>query len=92
MLRAYKKHKANKSLLPDIFTEVARRQPDKTAVIFVDDGQKWSFRELDEYSNRVAHHFRNIGVRKGDVVALFVENCPEHIGQYPSSHATQFFP
>ena len=73
----------NRSLiLSDIYTEVASRHPHKTAVVFVDDGRKWTFLELDEFANRVAHHFRNLGVTKGDVVALFVENCPEHIGMF----------
>ena len=67
----------------DIFSEVARKHPGKTAIFHIDDGKKWTFAELEAYANRVACYFSSVGVGKGDVVALFVENCPEHIGEFP---------
>ncbi|XP_072908912.1 long-chain fatty acid transport protein 4 [Hemitrygon akajei] len=66
--------------VPKIFQEVAQRHPEKTALIFEGTGVAWSFRELDEYSNRVANFFSERGCRPGDVVALFMESRNEYVG------------
>lgn len=34
---------------------------------------------MDEYSNKIANIFKEQGFRKGDTVALFLENCPEFV-------------
>src|SRR5262249_1530604 len=38
-----------------------------------------SYRALDEGANRYAQWAMSIGLRKGDVVALLMENCPEYL-------------
>ena len=80
VLLALREHRKNKTTIPDLFAETASRCPNKTAIIF--EEQKWTFRELDEFTNRVANHFRSLGLQKGDCVALFADNCPEYIGVY----------
>lgn len=35
--------------------------------------------QVEEYSNRIANVFKNHGYKKGDVVALYLENKPEFI-------------
>lgn len=36
---------------------------------------------MEDFSNRVAHLFHErYGIRKGDCVALFMENKPEYVG------------
>ncbi|PSN39832.1 hypothetical protein C0J52_19191 [Blattella germanica] len=35
--------------------------------------------EVDEFSNKIAQVFHKAGYRKGDVVGLFMANCPEYI-------------
>ena len=40
-----------KSFGPKLFREVVIKYPNKTAIFF--DEQKWTFKELDAYSNRV---------------------------------------
>lgn len=35
--------------------------------------------QVEDYSNRVANVFQELGYRKGDVVALFLENRPEFV-------------
>ena len=69
-------------ILPDLFEEQVRRFPDKPAVIFANDNRCWTFRELDNYANSVSTYFSRLGLRKGDTVALFMENSPEYIGLY----------
>lgn len=40
--------------------------------------QLYSF-QVEEYSNKIANIFRSHGYKKGDVVALFLENKPEFV-------------
>ena len=37
---------------------------------------------MEEYSNRVANYFHSLGYKKGDSVALFMENRPEYIATW----------
>ena len=56
----------------DIFEETVKKHKDKVAFVFED--KKWTFEEVDRFSNQIANHFQNIGYKKGDVVALLMEN------------------
>ncbi|KAA1251278.1 acyl-CoA synthetase [Mycobacterium simiae] len=51
---------------------------DKPAVILHPSGTVVSFGELEARANRLAHRFREAGLREGDVVAIVMENN-EHI-------------
>jgi long-chain acyl-CoA synthetase len=42
-------------------------------------GRKISYRELDGLANSCANALANLGVRKGDRVALYMTNRPEYI-------------
>ncbi|KAL7640772.1 UNVERIFIED_CONTAM: hypothetical protein RMT77_009047 [Armadillidium vulgare] len=64
--------------LPSLFQDVYRKHPDKIAFHFEED--KWTFRDLENYSNKVANYFRSQGVKHGDCVALYMENRLEYIG------------
>ena len=35
--------------------------------------------KISELSNRVAHVFEEAGYKRGQTVALFMENCPEYV-------------
>lgn len=35
---------------------------------------------MENYANKIANRFRKQGLKKGDVVALIMENRPEYIG------------
>jgi long-chain acyl-CoA synthetase len=54
----------------------ARTQPEKAACIFPATGAVVTYRELEERSNRVAHLLRELGLRRGDVFAICMENDP----------------
>ena len=64
--------------VPKVFARTAKKHGDKTCLIFED--QSWSFNDLEEYSNRVAHVFLRAGYKHGDCVALFMENRLEYVG------------
>jgi acyl-CoA synthetase (AMP-forming)/AMP-acid ligase II len=55
----------------------ARKRPDQTLIVF--EGRALSYRQVNEAANRVAHLFIGRGYRRGDTVALFMENRPEYL-------------
>jgi len=52
----------------------------KSAVVF--ENEKITYRELNEYVDRVAYNLASSGIKKGDKVALVLGNCPEFIITY----------
>lgn len=54
----------------------ARTAPDKPACIMAGSGEVITYRQLDERSNQGAHLFRALGLRRGDAVAVCLENHP----------------
>jgi long-chain acyl-CoA synthetase len=63
--------------LHDYLRHHARVTPDKAAVVWY--GRHISYAELDDLSDRFAESLRERGIGQGDVVALFLENCPHYL-------------
>ncbi|XP_055010156.1 long-chain fatty acid transport protein 6 [Boleophthalmus pectinirostris] len=62
----------------DRFIQQAQLIPDKPFVIF--EGQTYSYRDIEQRSNRLAHIFlQNTNLRKGDCVALLMNNEPDFL-------------
>jgi len=59
--------------------EHAKIRPDKVAIIFPVRNEKITYREFNVCVNRLANAFRDLGVKKGDRVAVFLSNCPEYL-------------
>jgi fatty-acyl-CoA synthase len=57
----------------------ARERPDHPALIDAASGEALSYRELDERSNRLAQLLYARGSRRGDHIALFMENNPRFL-------------
>ena len=57
----------------------AQTQPDHPAQIVDATGEITTYRELDERSNRIAHVLRRAGLRRGDHVAVLLENHPRFL-------------
>ena len=55
----------------------ARENPAKVAVNFY--GNELTYKRLDDASDRFATGLLNLGVKKGDRVALYLENCPQFV-------------
>ncbi len=51
-----------------------------TAIVYL--GREITYKELKTFSNRFAAGLRKLGVRKGDVVALFLPNIPQFVIAY----------
>ncbi len=63
--------------LHEYLRQHARAQPDKAAYLWY--GRAISFAELDRASDAFAARLGALGVRKGDPVALFMNNCPQYV-------------
>jgi len=59
----------------DLFRRQVAKAPDATAMTAGE--RSWSFRELDEWSGRLARALTDRGVRRGDRVAVMLERSPE---------------
>ncbi|XP_067143687.1 long-chain fatty acid transport protein 4-like isoform X1 [Centruroides vittatus] len=59
------------------FQEIARKFSNK--VCFYYEDKTWTFQEVEEYANRIANCFAELGFRPGDDVALFMSSCPEFV-------------
>jgi len=51
--------------------------PDKPAIVMASSGETVTFGEYEARSNRVAHLLREAGLRRGDHIAVFIENSPQ---------------
>ncbi len=60
--------------------EAARKYPDHIAMII--KGGKVTYREFNAQSDRMAAALANMGVKKGDRVAILMANCPQFLIAY----------
>lgn len=61
-------------------TEAAQKYPDKTAIHFM--GKEMSYKEVYESSLKMANYLKNLGIKKGDRVAIMLPNCPQGVISY----------
>ena len=54
----------------------AKTRPDRAAYIMAGSGETVTYQQLDERSNQGAHLFRSLGLKTGDVIAIFMDNHP----------------
>lgn len=66
--------------LSDMLVENAATQPDAEAVVF--ESTRLTFGQLDERVNRLASGLVTVGVRKGQHVAILLENCHQYMEVY----------
>ena len=59
----------------DLLRHSAGRHPTKVAMI--DGNRSFTYRQLDEYSDRFADALAGLGVEKGDFVGILAPNCAE---------------
>lgn len=57
----------------------AARTPDRPAVIMANGGRVISFSEYEALSNQCAHLLRQLGLVRGDRLAIFMENHPLYL-------------
>jgi acyl-CoA synthetase (AMP-forming)/AMP-acid ligase II len=70
--------------LSEYVRDWATMTPEKVALSFY--GRDITYKELDEMIDRFAWGLVDLGVKKGDRVALFMENCPQFVISYFGIH------
>ncbi|MBU1209363.1 MAG: AMP-binding protein [Proteobacteria bacterium] len=66
--------------VPELFDQRADKYANKTALIFY--GNKISYKKLKELIDRFATALSDLGVIKGQTVALYLLNCPQYVIAY----------
>jgi fatty-acyl-CoA synthase len=61
----------------DLLEEKARIQPDIEAVVYADRGLRWSYHEFNQLCRKAAKGLMNLGIKKGDHIAIWASNTPE---------------
>jgi long-chain acyl-CoA synthetase len=67
-------------ILPDFLNNAAKTYPEQIATVY--QGARMSYGELKEQVDRLAAGLHELGVRKGDRVAIMLPNCPQTIIAY----------
>ena len=68
-----------------LLEDTARRFPERPAIIFpgvLGDASRLTYRQLNQQSDRLANALAQLGVKKGDRVALLMPNCPQFVISY----------
>ncbi|WP_100011992.1 long-chain-fatty-acid--CoA ligase [Lentibacillus sediminis] len=60
--------------------ESAEANPEKKALHFM--GKELSYQELYTQARKMAHYLQDLGVKKGDRVAIMLPNCPQAVISY----------
>jgi fatty-acyl-CoA synthase len=64
-------------LLGDVIEGLVDKHGDRDFIVF--DDRIVTYRQFDARANRFARWGQSIGLKAGDCVALFMENCPDYI-------------
>lgn len=63
----------------DTLTQTAAKYPNRTAIVYPEKDQRWSFRDFDNRANQLAHALSDLGVEAGDRVSTFLFNTSEMV-------------
>jgi long-chain acyl-CoA synthetase len=63
--------------LGQMLRDTARKNPDRRAIVFLDS--VLTYRQLDEYVDRLATALHGLGLKKGDVVAFMLPNSHQFV-------------
>src|SRR3984893_19335309 len=76
------KRALGKMVVGNILTNAALRCPDAPAFYCASTGRRFTFRETDERTNRLAQALLGQGLQKGDVVAILLSNRAEIVEMF----------
>ncbi|GAA1606701.1 hypothetical protein GCM10009804_73410 [Kribbella hippodromi] len=60
-----------------LFEQRVEKEPEATALLFQDE--VWTYRQVNERANQVAHHLKELGLGRGDQVAIVMERSAEMV-------------
>ena len=64
-------------LKDEMLVQHVQKYPDKVAVVF--EGQRFTFRELNDRVNSLTRALMDLGVNKGDRIAMVADNCHQYL-------------
>ncbi|KOA72793.1 hypothetical protein ACR53_18420, partial [Bacillus stratosphericus] len=64
-------------VIQDLFDAQVQENPDAIAVVYEDE--EWSYKEVQEQANQLAHYLQKRGVGPESLVGLCVERSPKMI-------------
>lgn len=70
------KHENSFNFAYDVVDEIAKKNPDKLAMLWVDENKKdrrFTFGDISRLSSQTANYFRSLGIQKGDRVMLVLK-------------------
>jgi len=76
LLRWIRRFQGNNLTVPMVFEQFVKKHPNKVALIH--ETTEWTFQQIDELSNRIAHIFEDAGFKPGDTVSLLLDNRAEY--------------
>jgi fatty-acyl-CoA synthase len=62
-----------------LLDHISARYPDNDALVYVERGLRYSYREFNETCRKVAKGLLRLGLKKGDNVAIWAYNVPEWV-------------
>lgn len=65
--------------LGEVLDQAAEQFPENDALVYVERGLRYSYRELNDRCRELARGLLAMGVRKGDHVAIWANNVPEWV-------------
>ena len=68
--------------LPKVLLRQAQALPDKVFLTETGTGRRFTYREIDAWSNRVANALAGLGIGKGRHTAVFMGNSAEHLAAF----------
>jgi len=66
--------------VPQLFDQIVKKYGDRPALVFY--GKGISYRELKEAVDRMAAALADLGIKKGDTVAIYLLNSPQYVIAY----------
>lgn len=63
----------------DLLSERARISPELTALVFVESGERFTYRQLDQRAAAAARAITSLGLAPGDRLGMLAHNCPEFV-------------
>ena len=69
----------------------AARAPHKPAYIMARSGETVTYRQLEDRANQGAQLLRALGLKRGDVIALLLDNCARYFEIYFAAHRCGLF-
>ena len=75
----YRTHKIRDLTTSKVLAEKVAQDGDKVFLTYLPDGRRYTYRDLDRFSNKLANGLIAQGLGPGSHVAILMENCPEQV-------------